>query len=345
MDGPIPERHLRPASVGEMIDRALRLYRRHVRPLYTLMLLAELPIFLLQKLFEAGMREVLPRGALAAGGLTPEEATRILSTLGISVPLIYAAMLTALALGRGALLLAGARAWRGGTPTVGETGRRLRARLKTLLSTYGLLLLLFTVWLALAAAPGVLVVVAGVLGASIATALTGLVLAGLVPFVVLLFLYLRWYLVLPVVVLEGLGGLAALRRSRALMAGRVAPGPIGLVKIRASLLLLVLFLLLAVPGLLLGAPQYLLAAAYTPAGLPPNVLEIPLLLRLPFDVAGILLSALLTPLGILAQLFFYFDQRIRREGLDLQLMAGAEEAVIEARPVTGRHPNTPEVEG
>ncbi len=90
---------------------------------------------------------------------------------------------------------------------------------------------------------------------------------------------------------------------------------------RASLLLLVLFLLLAVPGLLIGVPQLLVAVAYTPPGLPPDILSIPFLIRLPFDVAQVFLSTILTPLGILAMLFFYLDLRIRREGYDLELRA------------------------
>ncbi|MDF1562669.1 MAG: hypothetical protein P1V51_06480 [Deltaproteobacteria bacterium] len=316
-----PAEHLTKASVGDLIDRALRLYRANFRTFFLVMLVAQLPIYLLQKIYETVLRSAMPVGGLRPELVTPEIALEVLATLGVAFPLTFLGMMFLLAVAYGAIIHGGDQAWRGGVPLTSDVARGIQARLGAVVLTYLLVQVFFFIGGVAGMVPGLGLVVAGALSASSAMAILGLLVALLGAFVVVLVLYLRWYLILPVVVLEGGSGLAALRRSTGLMAGRVDSGILGLVKMRASLLLLVLFLLLAIPGLLIGVPQYLVAAAYTPAGMPPDVFSIPFVVRLPFDIAQIFLSSVLTPLGILAMVFFYFDLRIRREGLDLELQA------------------------
>lgn len=314
--------HVRPLSVGDLLDVALRLYRAHFRPLFALALVFEAPVYLLGKVYQSLTRELLPTSTV-----DPQATARALEHLDPGVlALLPVVLLGILLLGvvlQGTLDLAGNAAWHGRPVRLGHTLREVLGRVPALLGTSLLMQLLLGLSALGAALPGLALAVGGATAGSVGLALLGFVASVLLLLAAVLVLYLRWFLYAEAVVLEGRAGPAALRRSRALMAGSVEPGFFGRIKVRASLVLLVVFFVSLVPGLLVGIPLFVLMAIYAPA---PGVLDpasIPLLFRLPLEALQLLASGLVAPFGVLAVLAFWFDLRVRREGYDLELRASA----------------------
>jgi hypothetical protein len=124
---------------------------------------------------------------------------------------------------------------------------------------------------------------------------------------VALWWWLQWSLVVPVTVLEGGGLRASMRRSKALTKGS-----------RGRIFLI--YLLIAILGALVSwIVQFPLLAATgfrtlrQPAAITGAVQAI--------SAAGVFLStSLVGALGAIALTLIYYDQRVRKEGFDLQLM-------------------------
>jgi hypothetical protein len=314
--------NVRPLSVGDILDLALRLYRRHFRVLFLTMLGLQIPIFVVQRIPELITRAYFP----AASDpqllllLPPEE---MIVGVGVLVGVNVFAMvsLTILAaLASGALILGGERAWRGEAPTPADCYAKMWRRAPALAGTQLLTVLLLFLAVFAAALPGAVLLGVGAATTSLAPVVLGALVAVTGILVVTFVLYLRWFLVVPVVALDGVSGFAALSRSAELMAGSVGPGFMGRVKVRASLVLLVVFFIIIVPSLMIGIPKLVLAASYSSTEVL-DVGAIPLLIRLPIESAELLLGALLTPFSAMAILLVYLDLRIRKEGYDLELRA------------------------
>ena len=293
------------------------------------MLAIEVPVFLVQRVYESVSHGLVNLRALTAGAnpataLHPVALAEMLALFGVLLVLVGVA--------QGGVMLAGNEAWHGRPVRPLAALAALGRRVVPLVLTYVLVLVLATLAAVVGALPGMavtfgtvfvaasqhlgpgLIVLASVLGSVVV--LVGVVVAAL-------FLYLRWYVVVPTVVLEGLSGFGSLKRSAALMRGRVEPGFFGRVEVRASLLLLVVFFLLLVPQLLVGVPHFLLMHAYAPAKGVLDPLSVPFALRFPLELVELLLATVVTPFSVLASLVFYFDLRVRREGYDLELRARA----------------------
>ena len=60
---PPPDLTIRPLSLGEVIDRAVALTRRHFRVLFPLMILVQVPALLLYRWHTAGLLEMRQAGA------------------------------------------------------------------------------------------------------------------------------------------------------------------------------------------------------------------------------------------------------------------------------------------
>jgi hypothetical protein len=104
-----------------------------------------------------------------------------------------------------------------------------------------------------------------------------------------------WYVFVgPVVVLEGLGGMAALRRSRELGRGYYARnlGIAFVTQLIVFVFIFVLSVLIAIPMVLLGASENLIAAEFL----------------------GAVAAAAVTPVFVVALVLLYYDMRARREG-------------------------------
>lgn len=281
---------LRPRATTEIVDASVQLFRRHARPLFVIAALIAIPQWLLGLAMSASMPQV-------DATLAPTEAAGSIGVVfGFSI-----IVLAWVSVGFGALVLAAANAYLHDAPSepvpsfrsaMGHAGRLMVANVLAYLRAAlaaALVLLLLMIPLGVGAA-----LVAGI--GELATAL--LVIAAMAVAVWIFCAELgRALLVTPLVMLEERTTLDALRRSRRLTAGFVG---------RVAVLVFV-------SGVISIAVS--LGALAVGQGLLGNTV-----------VANVLGSVLLLPLyPAIACLVvvLYYDLRIRKEGLDLELLAGA----------------------
>lgn len=301
---------IRPLDLGEIVDRAVALTRRHFRRLFLWMLLVQAPVIAASRIQMAGLGELL--GLLG----DPEAAAAALRSFARTSLWILAALvvLQAIATAICAAVVAPSLAAGSEGPT---PGRRAAAVGTAALANLALL----------AAAPAVAAVPGLLLLLRAETPVTwgaGLALVLLAPLAALLVAVLRTLLVPVVAAIEGRPHLAAVARSFSLMR---APRGLPMAErpaVRASLVLLATFALALAVNAVVGIPRGIAGRLVGGSALLPATLpawgEIPLLL---FETAA---SAALQPFSLVAVVVLYFDRRARREGLDLERFAGEVEA-------------------
>jgi len=213
---------LRPLSVGEIIDAAIKIWRRHFPTLARLVFVVVAPVQVLSALVRAsvGAGDTVFNGVDAAGN--PSVDTHAL-------PGWLAGMFTAQALSALAFLIASAAvlravsvAYLGGTPEWRDSLKAATSRLRSL------------IWLGL------------LMGGA-------LFLAALALFVPFIWLGVSWSVAFPVLIAEGERGTGALRRAYRLVRGRWWP---------TFGALLVAFMFQFFLGLVLGIPLALLTASW-----------------------------------------------------------------------------------
>jgi hypothetical protein len=146
----------------------------------------------------------------------------------------------------------------------------------------------------------------------------GVVLIGCGGLVASLWYILRFMVTAQVLAAEDVGALTALRRSNELVSGRIGPGLVDLVKVRATILLTVMLLIRLVVQLMATVPGLIIALAFGRSGLS----GLPQGLLIPAELISTLAEAAFGPLYLAFTAFFYLDMRVRREGLDLLLRVG-----------------------
>jgi hypothetical protein len=276
---------LRPMRVGETLDAAINLYRMHWKTFMAIVAIVSVPFVFLQQL----------SFTLVGGntGLTETPAQDASAGI-VGVMVVFAALdfllirpfLTA------AIVRAVAAAYLGENPAVAPVYAFAVHHLASIL--WVLLLGL----LAIAAVVLAAFVFSGVFVAVGASPLLVLVMVAAIGFAVVL--YVRWLFGPSVLVVEGLRGRAALARSWRLsskafwkIAGTMVLGSI-LTSVVGGIFAIV-------PSLLstwLGSAGWLLRAA-----------------------GSSLAAVVTTPFAIMVTVLLYFDQRIRKEGMDLAIMS------------------------
>lgn len=279
---------LRPLRAGETIDAAIGLYRAHWKTFMAIVAFVMVPFVFLQQLATT----LLVGGeflGLTAPAVSNERAAWFVG-LGITFAaldfLLIRPFLTA------AMVRAVASAYLGEIPSVGPTYRFAIRRLGSIL------------WVLLLAVLAVVAVFAAALGFSalfVAIEAVPLVIAVMLAAGVLAAtLYVRWQFGPSVVIVEGERGTAALRRSWRLSSHAFW-------KIVGTTIL---------GSILAGVVGGLFAI-------------VPMLLSIPLGSAGWLVraggsalsSVITTPFVTMITVLLYFDQRIRKEGLDLSIMS------------------------
>ena len=288
---------LRPLSVGDIIDRVLRLIRANIVLFIGIALIPDLILEILQRV--SGLSQTLdpndlrvlfdPQSApVSPRQFQPPNTGAVIAVVivSIAVSLIQA----------GALIQAIGQRYLGRTITVREAYERgLRAAPRLVLSA----LVVVVVFTAV-----ILVIVAGVAllnasaGAGIALALVGIV--GF--FFVLPWAFLSLTVVGPAIVLEGLGPIAAIRRSFHLM---------DKARLRALGLYILVWIISIILGIVLGI-VFLVSFVTDPAVR--SVLQV---------VASVVSSVISSPLLYGAAVVLFYDLRVRKEAFDLQLAAEA----------------------
>lgn len=302
---------IRPLGVGAIIDRAVALTRRHFKPLFLAMLLVQAPAFALLRLTSARTGDLL---ALLAD---PQALAERAAGLAGLASLVAGALtvLQFLATAAVAAIVAGSLA-SGPLPGAPSTARRAGAALGA--AAWQLVALLLAP--ALGALPGLWLALRAGSTASALVGVAGALIGALALFLVVL---LRTVLAPAVAAVEGLGGLAALRRSARLMAPRRGQPLLDRPGLRASLLLLTTFVIALAVNALASLPRLAASrvAGADPLGLLPGALPAGLELGLAlFETCA---GAALQPFSLSAVAVFYFERRARVEGLDVALWAAS----------------------
>jgi len=306
----------RPFGLAEIVYRSVAVGRRHFRALFLAMLLVGAPALLLGRALPDPM-ELLGAASTGRGAAVALDAAL---RLGWILLALVALQLLATALA--AALVDPTLDPRRGVPRPSR-GRRIWAAL----SATALHLVLLAAAPALGALPGIVLVARAAGSGSLATALAGLAGAVLGGLGLLLVATFRLMLAPAAAAIEGRAGLAALARSARLMAPRPGARFTERPGVRATLVLLAVFVLAAAVSGLVGLPRLLAhRAAGVPAGLGLLGGPLPLGLDLAVTVLEGVLNAALQPFSILPVVIFYFDRRARAEALDVELWAERLEA-------------------
>jgi hypothetical protein len=124
-------------------------------------------------------------------------------------------------------------------------------------------------------------------------------------------LALMWALAIPVAVLEEAGFGESLSRSRYLTAGHRG---------RVFAIFLLYFALLFALEFAIGAPIGAIAAI---KGASPNPSSFPIIFVVLTSIVGFVVETLVTPILTISLSLMYYDERVRKEAFDIQLMMNA----------------------
>lgn len=293
-----------PLGIGEALDRAAALHRRHFRDLFLATLALELPLFVLARLQAGRAGDLLAtadpaRWAEASGLLLPLAGLALVMLLCQFLLSSAAAFLVAPS-AAGAPLSPGASPLRRTLGSLGAAGMSAAAMLLAP---------------ALGALPGALLAVRS---ASPAGQVAGVAAAVLGGGLALLWAILAFLVAPAAAAVEGLSGPRALWRSLRLM--RPAPGtPLGQRPgLRASIVLFAALAITIAANTVAGLPR---AVALLALGASSPAARLPLPAEVVVGGMEIAAMAALRPFGLVALAVIYFDRRARREGLDLERWA------------------------
>ena len=269
MQATAPE--LRPLSVGEVLDVAIKIFFRYAGVLVAIVLPIVLPVELVSSLIELSVASEDPFAETTPTGEPIFDADDLwLFVTGFMV--IIALALVASTLATGACFKAVGDAYLGERPTAkGSLGFALR-RIHSILWVTFLSAVIAFVGFIFCIVPGV-------------------------------WLYVSFAVAVPVLLMENVRGRRALGRSRRLVKGRWWPA-FGIIVLGTLLTSIVSF---AIVGILEAA------ALADP--------ENDLVTVVSGTVGGTLASVLTTPFSAAFITVLYFDLRVRKEGLDLELLA------------------------
>jgi hypothetical protein len=326
---------LRPLALGELIDRSATFWRAHLKPLFILCFGFELANYILSK----GVLVILERtspvlqGGLELQARMQNDPTGVLGDFGVMmlassalwVVLIWSYWLSTIAVSRYVVPV-----------QLGESARPadgLRRGLRRLGPFTGAYLLTQLWWLGaslLSLLPGGLLFGGGLLLASagansrLATVFSVVLLIlgaiiGLLGWLAAIFWYfLRFALLAPVFAMEDLSAVGSFRRSGELISGRVEPGFMGRVKVRAMVLFTVVAGILIAVSFVSGLPAWIVRLSYGNPFDPASANAIPQSILVPVELLQVVGQSFFTPLALVFSAMFYLDMRMRREGLDLE---------------------------
>jgi hypothetical protein len=299
---------LRPLTLGELLDRAFTLYRRHFRLFVGLMAFPS--VFTLVFALTSELLQALARNKVDSfAGTDPATIVGIFIGGGIVFVLMFVAYLVTYMVTLGATTVAVSEIYTGRDATIGSAYRRMRGLVGRLMLLF-LLVAIRLVGIVIAGMAIVIPVSVGVgtalggpAGAAVTALGTGL---GMLAMMLGSFIFaLRYAVCVPALVLENITARNAIRRSVSLTRGSL--GKAAVLAIFATIIAYAALFLLQGPfaiGVVMAGPDTNTALAFSLMG----------------AVAGTIGGAVTGPIMIIALAVFYYDVRIRKEGLDLQLM-------------------------
>lgn len=299
---------LRPLSLGELLDRSFTLYRRHFRLFVGLMAIPSVftLIFTLASELMQGMVRTNP-DALAS--MDPAKMFGVFMAGGIVFFVVLVGYLVAYMVTLGATTVAVSELYAGRVSTIAGAYARMRGQVGRLMLLFVLIALrmigLFAGGMVLVGfvAFGAALAFGNVVGPAIAA--LGMVLGVFAMFLACGVFSLRYAISVPSLVLENITASQAIRRSVVLTRGNLG---------RASVLVIFAIIITYAALFFLQGP---FAIGVVMAG--PGT-STAVWLSLIGAVAGTIGGAITGPVMIIALAVFYYDIRIRKEGLDLELM-------------------------
>ncbi len=312
MEQILPE--LRPRNVLDLLDAAVRLYRRHFGLLLAVSAIVLVPFGITYTVGQFYVTLALP--TTLGPGEMPDSVVTDWPAFIVGIAGVGAALLIAWVggpLSQGALALAISEQYLGGEITVWAAYRRALPYWLSLLGVAIIFGLLVSVAPALGATIGAMIgVAAGVHLGETAGLLTGVIatLLGALAGTPLALLFATWFVFYEqVMVIEDVRGINSLRRSRELVRGR-AWHVFGAL----ALTTLGIFLVSAI----VAGPASIAASivAQTRPALLPH-------LQLFAQCIQQAVNVLTGPIFMIVQTLVYYDLRIRKEGFDLEMMAAA----------------------
>jgi hypothetical protein len=306
---------LRPLTVSEFLDRTFSIYRH--RFLLFVALMSPQAVLSLAAALAWGW---------ASASFTASKDFAIEKVIGLVIGAVVGGLIFTVGhwilyvLGVGATTAAVSDLYGRMTPDIGSAFRAAARRLGSLLwLTFLMAVRIFGVIAACAVVPAVVIGLAGGLsafnaagppvgGAILAIGIAALVLAMLVAAGIALFMALRYAVAIPAVVLEPIGGAEAIRRSI-----RLTQSLLG----RAFLLMICTGFVAWAAAVMLQMPfivATVIAGPETRAGF---------WLNMAGTATGTAGQTITAPLGAIGVVVLYFEARIRREALDLQVLTEA----------------------
>lgn len=298
----------RPLTLAELLDRSFTLYRRHLWLFVGVMAIPS--VFALA----AGViSEYLGWVTRSSATATADDAASFETALlmgglvgGMLLVMLVYVVVYMVALG--ATTLAVSEIYVGREVTIGQVYGRMRGRLGSLIW----LMCITGFRVGLVGVGGILLVsvISGMLAILLSPIVAPLILLlGMIPIAVLcVYMMLRYGLAVPTLVLEDLGGGDAVRRSIALTKGHL--WRVLVLGICATVIAYAAILLFQAPflmGAFMAGPETTTAFWLNLAG----------------AVFGTIGTTFTGPIMIIGLALLYYDVRIRKEGLDLQLMLAA----------------------
>lgn len=289
---------LRPMSTGQVLDRTFNLYRQHFMLFFGIALIPQAFALVIQ-LAPLGIQQTGAELAVTAAiaGLVGMFFFIIAWVVGYAVAqaaTVFA--LSAVHLGRATSISDSYGRVRG------RYGRVLNVVLSVGIRVVGGGLVVMLAGGALIASPRTLGLSSGGAGVLVATGVL-LMIAGMI---VALLLLLRYAVAVPACVLEDIKARDALKRSVHLTKGN--RGRIFVIYFLVGILNYIVMFALLIPAAMLGAA---IAGEQSVVAQALNAL------------AGVLAGALIAPVATIAMALVYYDERVRKEAFDLQLMMGA----------------------
>ncbi|MEW2618606.1 hypothetical protein [Streptomyces sp. NPDC048106] len=306
---------LRPLGVGEILDGAVSTLRTYWRTVLgislTLALVTEIISVLVQGLF---LNNAATRASLNDPTVTPTEALRIMGESFLSSIILGLITVIGTLIATAMLTSVTSRAVLGRPATLGEAWREARPQLWKLFGQLLLLALMGFGIMLVASVPGIIGFLGGSRGAGIALLILGF-LAGMV---VLVWLTVRFSLAAPALMLEKQGIMQSLRRSTKLVHGswwRILG-----IQLLAGLIVGVVRVLISIPFTVIA----LIASDDGLSGLlGQNGGHVGWTFLTIIGIGAVIGTTITLPISACVTVFLYIDQRIRREGLDLELARAA----------------------
>ena len=298
---------LRPLGLGEVLDGALGYIRAHPR----VVLGASAIVAVISQIVQVVLQLVVTSSAQGLGG-SPDlaQVTGLLAGAGVTgfvgaiITLVATAVLT------GVLMVVISRSVLGAPVDPGEVWRAARPRVPGVLGVAVLVALIALGILVVGAVPGLLLLaVDGVLGGVV------IGIGVLAAIVVVVWLSVSWSLATPAYVLEGVGVTEALRRSWFLVTGRF--WPVFGIQLLGGIIAAVIAAVIALPFQFIGTALGVATANGDPAA----ITSLPVLLIT--AIGAIIATTLTTPFQAGVSGLLYVDQRMRREGFDIELQRAA----------------------